>query len=371
MANQFPNAKNVYLGTETLYDAAHSDAHNALEDKVGVDNSTDATSIDYLLKNTSSSNPGHKHTLEDGATDVTASVAEINYVEGVTSSIQTQLNTKAPLASPSFTGTIGINTAPTNTDIVKIGGSLTANRVNGFLLNPSLTPSSGNGAVGLNVAGGFVLPASGTFTNFYNLVVGIADVQENGATLGNTASLYIAGAMTPTVSGANYALFVDGGNSRFDGPIIMSGGTSGTITITPTAVAGTSTLTLPAATDTLVGKATTDTLTNKRITARTGTTTSHATPTINTDNVDFYSITAQAEDITSMTTNLSGTPTERQTLWIAITGTAARAITWGASFENGAVDLPTTTVTTQRIDIGFVWNTVTSKWRCMAVGPTS
>lgn len=109
------------------------------------------------------------------------------------------------------------------------------------------------------------------------------------------------------------------------------------------------------------------TLTNKRITKRTGTTTSHATPTINTDNVDFYSLTAQAEAITSFTTNLSGTPTEGQTLWIAITGTAARAITWGASFEASTTALPTTTVTTARLDVGFVWNTVTSKWRCMAV----
>ena len=110
----------------------------------------------------------------------------------------------------------------------------------------------------------------------------------------------------------------------------------------------------------------TNTLTNKRITKRTGTATSSATPTINTDNVDFYSLTAQAVDITSFTTNLSGTPTENQTLWIAITGTAARAITWGASFEASTVALPTTTVTTARLDVGFVWNTVTSKWRCVA-----
>lgn len=110
----------------------------------------------------------------------------------------------------------------------------------------------------------------------------------------------------------------------------------------------------------------TNTFTNKRVTKRTGTTTSHATPTINTDNVDFYSITAQAEAITSMTTNLSGTPTENQTLWIAITGTAARAITWGTSFEASTVSLPTTTVTTARLDCGFVYNTVTSKWRIVA-----
>lgn len=110
----------------------------------------------------------------------------------------------------------------------------------------------------------------------------------------------------------------------------------------------------------------TNTLTNKRVTPRTGTTTSSATPTINTDNVDFYSLTAQTTDITSFTTNLSGTPTEGQKLWIAITGTGARAITWGSSFEASTVALPTTTVTTNRLDVGFVWNTVTSKWRCVA-----
>ena len=39
----------------------------------------------------------------DGAT---LSVTELNYVDGVTSSIQTQLNNKAPLADPTFTGTV-------------------------------------------------------------------------------------------------------------------------------------------------------------------------------------------------------------------------------------------------------------------------
>ena len=108
------------------------------------------------------------------------------------------------------------------------------------------------------------------------------------------------------------------------------------------------------------------TLTNKRITQRTGTAASSATPTINTDDVDFYSLTAQAVDITSFTSNLSGTPTQAQQLWIAITGTAARAITWGASFEAGAATLPTTTVSTTRLDILFIYTG--SIWRCMAQG---
>lgn len=134
----------------------------------------------------------------------------------------------------------------------------------------------------------------------------------------------------------------------------FQGASSGTATVQAPADAGTTTLTLPGATGTFATLAGTETFTNKRNTKRTGTTTSSATPTINTDNVDFYSLTAQTEDITSFTTNLSGTPTEAQTLWIAITGTAARAITWGASFEASTVALPTTTVTTARLDVGFV-----------------
>lgn len=119
-------------------------------------------------------------------------------------------------------------------------------------------------------------------------------------------------------------------------------------------------------TDTIVGRTTTDTLTNKRVTARVGSTTSSATPTINTDNVDVYKLTAQTADITSFTTNLSGTPVDNDILIIEITGTAARAITWGSSFEASTVALPTTTVTTAMLAVGFLWNAATSKWRCVA-----
>lgn len=80
----------------------------ALQTKVGIDSSVNTASIDYKLKNASSSNPGHKHTLAQGATDVTASAAELNvldgvtatttelnHTDGVTSAIQTQLDGKA------------------------------------------------------------------------------------------------------------------------------------------------------------------------------------------------------------------------------------------------------------------------------------
>lgn len=109
----------------------------------------------------------------------------------------------------------------------------------------------------------------------------------------------------------------------------------------------------------------TETLTNKRVTARGGSTTSSATPTINTDLYDIYKLTAQAVNITSFTTNLTGTPVADDCLIIEITGTAARAIAWGASFEASTVALPTTTVGTAMLTVAFIWNTATSKWRCV------
>jgi len=60
--------------------------------------------------------------------------------------------------------------------------------------------------------------------------------------------------------------------------VVISGDTSGAITISAPAVAGTNTLTLPVATDTLVGKTTTDTLTNKTLTSPTLTTPALGTP---------------------------------------------------------------------------------------------
>ena len=46
---------------------------------------------------------------------LTSSTAELNHVTGVSSAIQTQLGTKAPLADPTFTGTATIPTATITT----------------------------------------------------------------------------------------------------------------------------------------------------------------------------------------------------------------------------------------------------------------
>jgi hypothetical protein len=47
---------------------------------------------------------------------ITATATELNYVDGVTSAIQTQMDAKAPLASPTFTGTVTVPTPTNSTD---------------------------------------------------------------------------------------------------------------------------------------------------------------------------------------------------------------------------------------------------------------
>jgi len=121
-------------------------------------------------------------------------------------------------------------------------------------------------------------------------------------------------------------------------------------------------------TGSIVGTTDTQTLTNKRISERLATEASSATPTINTDTTDYYSLTALATNVTSFTTNLSGTPTKGQKLIIEVTPTATRTVTWGASFEDGNVhSLPTEFTGTTTVQLGFMWNSITSKWKLVAL----
>jgi hypothetical protein len=96
------------------------------------------------------------------------------------------------------------------------------------------------------------------------------------------------------------------------------------------------------------------------------TVTQAAEPAINTDNADVVSITGLAQAITSMTTNLTGTPVGGDMLLIQITddGTG-RAIAWGAKFQSTTISLPGTTFASTMLRVGFQWNTVASKWDCI------
>lgn len=113
-------------------------------------------------------------------------------------------------------------------------------------INGSDKINNGSAGVGLTMPQG----TSGTLTT-----------DSNGNLYLNGTSILLAAANTWT------GIQTFNSNKLVASNLLLNGATSGTTTLQPTAIAGTTTLTLPAATDTLVGKATTDTLTNKTLTS--------------------------------------------------------------------------------------------------------
>lgn len=193
------------------------------------------------------------------------------------------------------------------------------------------------------------------YGNGHTIFDASASTSPDGGAVNNTNAAVAWSATYPTLMGWN-------GSSTY-GVRVDSARTADTLSgVVAIANGGTGQTTLAAAS--IVTYAGTETLTNKRINPRAVTETSNGTPSINSDTTDIYGLTAQAVNITSVT--VTGTPVNGQKLWIYIVGTAARTITWGASFEASTVALPTTTVSTNRLDVGFVWNAATSKWRCVA-----
>lgn len=95
------------------------------------------------------------------------------------------------------------------------------------------------------------------------------------------------------------------------------------------------------------------------------TTASSATPTPNGDTTDHYTVTALAAGATFGAP--TGTPTDGQNLVIRIkdNGTA-RTLAWNAIYRAVGVTLPTTTVISKTLYLGFKYNSADSKWDCLA-----
>ncbi len=215
----------------------------------------------------------------------------------------------------------------------------------------------------LSVSGSFNAATVGSYPSLTNVGsygggIGFYDTATSGLYAqdsGQTMQVFVGQAVTDTAASKVVMTYKASGNVGIgtSAPSSLLD-VNGTVTATGWAGGG------------IVTETVTQTLTNKRVNPRVLASTANvAEPVLNTDDYDAMVITGQSVAITSFTTNLTGTPVNGQKLWISITGTTAIAITWGASFESSTITLPTTTVSTDRLDVGFVWNVATTKWRCV------
>lgn len=115
----------------------------------------------------------------------------------------------------------------------------------------------------------------------------------------------------------------------------------------------------------------TDVVVKSLLAPRTNTVTSSATPSINVDTTDIFTITALAVPITSMSSGLSGTPVNGQRLMVRFkdNGTA-RAIAWGTSWIAGGASmlLANTTPNKTHLVVG-VYDSTAAKWVVVACDP--
>jgi hypothetical protein len=109
------------------------------------------------------------------------------------------------------------------------------------------------------------------------------------------------------------------------------------------------------------------TLTNKRINPRVTSVASSATPTPNIANEDIYILTALAEAATFGAP--TGTPVQGQKLIIRIKDNAsARALGWNGVYRASTdLALPTTTVISKTMYLGFIYNATDNKFDLLAV----
>ncbi len=205
-------------------------------------------------------------------------------------------------------------------------------------------------------------------TNGYGVVIGLASTYslQLSSTAGTAASGITWGTDTNLYRSAADTLKTDDaltvtGTLTASGTIELGNASDTTLSRSSAGVLAVEGVVVPSISST-------NTLTNKRVTPRVTTiSSSFGTPTINTDNCDAVTLTGISAAITSMTTNLSGTPSNFDKLIVRFKDDGTpRAITWGASFVAEGVALPTTTTASKVTTVGLIYDSVKAAWGCVA-----
>lgn len=341
MAITFPTTLDSLLNpnsTDSMNVVSHSaqhananDAIEALEAKVGVDNSAVTTSLDYLLKSSSSINPGHKHTSA-AITDLATSTITFSnkVINGASNTLTVRIADISATGTPSSTTYLrGDGTWSTPAG----GGGGTWGSITGTLSSQTDLQTALNAKANLS---GATFTGSISATNLSGTNTGDQTITLTGDATGSGT-----GSFAVTVSNAAVIAKVLTGFSA----------TTGTVTSADT---------LLSAIQKLAGNQAVPF--TKRVTTLTDAAT--VTPNCGTTDAGTLATLSQATTIA----NPTGTPVSFQEIVLRIKSSAAQALTWGSQYRGSAdLPLPTATSGSSLTDyFKFVWNSADSKWDYIA-----
>lgn len=343
MASNFPTALDTLTnpaGSDSMnvvsHAAQHANANDGIENlqaKVGIDGSAVITTLDYLLKNSASSNPGHKHTMS-AITDLAAGA--LTFTNKVINGANNTLTVR--LADISATGT------PSSTTYLRGDGTWA-------------TPAGGGGG-------------GGTWGSITGTLSAQTDLAAALSAKANVSGQNFSGAITATnLSGTNTGDQI----ITLTGEVTGSGAASFSTTLSNSAVIGkvltgfsagagtvSSADSLLTALQKIVGNAAIPA--GPRISVLTDAAT--VTPNAGTTDIGTLATVSQATTIG----NPTGSPTNCQTLQLRVKSVSAQALTWSSQFR-GSADLPLPSATSggSLTDyFKFQWHSGDSKWDYLA-----
>jgi hypothetical protein len=170
----FPTTLKNFISKLTggVTEASHindlQDEVSALETKVGVNNSSVTTSLDYLVKNTASVNPGHKHTLAGALTDVAVTSPTNGQALAYNTTTSKWENTSVAVndASTTVKGVTKLSVAPvTASDPIAVGTNDTRLADTSYANKGIVRLNTDANTSGLTVSSGVVSVNTGTGAN--------------------------------------------------------------------------------------------------------------------------------------------------------------------------------------------------------------
>lgn len=323
------------------------------------------------------------NTLGSLAVATYPSLTELSYIKGVTSAIQTQINGKqasgtyvTSISISSANGFTGSSTGGATPALTIVAGAITPTSVNGLTISTTTGTLTLTNAKTLAVTNSLTLSGTdGTTMTFPSTSKTIAANDGSNLTIASQAIGDILYASSTTAYTRLAAVAV--------GQVLVSAGTG----TAPAYSANPAVTTLElgaGSTDTTLSRisagvlgvegiavptiSSTSTITNKRNQPRIVSAASYTTDTgtsLDVSTTDIFVITAQAGAL--LFNAPSGTPVQGEKLIIRIkdNGTA-RALTWNAVFRAMGTALPSTTVLSKTLYLGFIYNSTDTKWDLVA-----